>query len=186
VLSDRVDREPPEAVIAVLGTFPDEAMVHGTFAIIRETESLYAAAFHKFAAANPVAALDRAIELTGLRRAAALAGVAAARAEKNPDEALEWARSITEKADRQAALGAVVVEISRRDPEAAGALLKETDSPFENTTGGHGPGAIILRRLSKDDPAMAFEGGALRPTRKQLRYHRWTDHHADCGPNAPP
>jgi hypothetical protein len=146
-LSDRLEREPPEAAIAILDAFPDEAMAEGDFVITRDAESSYAAAFHKFAAAEPARALERALELTGVRSAAALAGVAAARAEKNFSDALEWAQSIADEADRKAALGTVLVDLSRRDPEAAGALLKETDNPFESTTGGSGPGTIILGRM---------------------------------------
>ncbi|MEZ5327125.1 MAG: hypothetical protein R3F19_18915 [Verrucomicrobiales bacterium] len=102
-------------------------------------------------------ALSRMKVLKGSARQAALSGIALGWAAESLDSAMQWAKSLPDRTDRDAALGSVLRIQAKSDPEAVVPLLEDINNPFEFSANRYGPGSLIVQDLMRSDPDRAFE-----------------------------
>ena len=110
-------------------------------------------AFARLFATDREKALAMVDALPAEQRIGAMEGIAAAMARANLRSAQEWAEALADPKERAAAIGALVVEMGRSDPDAAVPFLAELDKPFA----WNQPGAAIVREMIKKDPRAAID-----------------------------
>ncbi|MGK0185894.1 MAG: hypothetical protein ACI9R3_001677 [Verrucomicrobiales bacterium] len=128
-------------------------------------------AFAKLFANDTAKALEMADALSPKARAEAMAGIATAMARgiTGTGSARKWAEALADPQEREAAIGAVAVELGKSNPDAAASLLAELDDPFDWGK----PGALILEEMIKTDPNAAIDW-AVRHFDTQVHDSEWS------------
>ncbi len=132
----------PERLASVASRAPPSA---------RDGSSTAQDAFALFARSNPEAARAAAESITGPLRDNALAGVATAWAEKDPEAAFGWAQGMPKGKTRDAISGAVLVAWAKRDPLAALNQVELLPAVRQNFNNGLDVGAEVLGEAARKD-----------------------------------